>query len=133
MRHKYKNPLHNVAQEAIAENARKLLLGDESVRVFAPLSLWSVEPIDSNSGSYKLYAGRDNQHHGAWLCTISELDMNAEKTLRMIESAPRFMANAEFLIDSIPEGFEMPDQMRECIELLKYCLHLTKTCSPTDG
>jgi hypothetical protein len=38
-------------------------------------------------GNYALYAGRDNEHHGARLCNLNDFDMYEAETIAYIVKA----------------------------------------------
>ena len=39
------------------------------------------------NGSFKLFFGADECHHGYWLCTLNEFDINGTDTRRIIVEA----------------------------------------------
>lgn len=56
--------------------------------------IFTIEP-HGKPGNFALYSGRDNHHHGLRLCNINDLDMNGDKTLKMIEDALNYTQTEE--------------------------------------
>lgn len=63
-----------------AKQYREAILGQE----FPPK--YSIEP-HGQPGEYALYFGRDQHHHGANLCKLSEFDAKGEESRKMIVAA----------------------------------------------
>jgi hypothetical protein len=66
---------------------------------------WTVE---AHGMADALYSGRDDQHHGLNLCTLSNWDMNGAADARLIAAAP----------DLLRIATEMEAELREAVKLL---------------
>lgn len=53
---------------------------------------YTIEP-HGPAGQYALYFGRDKDHHGLRLCNLSDFDMNAPETIRLISDSLNHMTD----------------------------------------
>ena len=58
---------------------------------------WTIEP-HGPEGTYALYSGRDDQHHGLRLCNLSDFDADMERTCRLITAIPELLAAAQAVL-----------------------------------
>lgn len=85
---------------------------------------YSIELVDD--GLYKLFVGRDNEHHGAWICSLCEFDANKEATIKTILDA--LNKTTEVKSESAEEVLE--SIKKEAEGRYPYETHINKNDSP---
>lgn len=110
----------NISEKLIFKSIKDAELIQEAIQSLQPKEQpkqkYSIELVDD--GLYKLYVGRDNEHHGAWICSLVEFDMNKEATINAILNS---LNNAE-ATNSVCIGVCGTENSEKVFELNRLCV-----------